>query len=240
MTRSLPSVLRFDFANPLLRPWDLVMGSNAIVVIEDQAIVRGLVVRAAQDALPDAVVHPARSGAEGLELCRREQPGIVLLDLELPDVDGFELVTTIRAASSRTRIIIFSSHTEDYLLHRVNQAHVEGFVDKNEQTPEMLIDALRTVAADRRYFSPTIERALAQLRSDPRAFPKVLSEREQELLRLLGLGWTDTKIAEVVKLSEFTVRNHRRNIMSRLGIHSTPELIRYALEHGFTRARGLK
>jgi len=132
---------------------------------------------------------------------------------------------------------VLSAHTEPYILHRVRTAGVEGFFDKNEQTPETLLVALRTIMEGRDYFSASVESAMAKNRNDPGSFAKVLSEREQELLRLLGLGLTDQVIAGKFKLSELTVRNHRRNIMAKIGVHSTPEMIRYALEQGFTRVK---
>ncbi|WP_438480482.1 response regulator [Oleiharenicola lentus] len=215
----------------------LMTAGISIVLIEDHAIVRGLIERVAEDAFPGATVSAARDGKTGLELCQQHKPRLVLLDLELPDADGFELVSEIRKVSPGARILILSSHTEDYILHRVHQVAVEGFMDKNDPSPEMLTEALQAVASGGRYFSATVENAFARFREDPLAFSKLLSEREQELLRLLGQGLSDEKISEKVGLREITVRNHRRNIMARLGIHSTPELIRYALEHGFARAR---
>ncbi|WP_221032595.1 response regulator [Actomonas aquatica] len=208
-----------------------------IVVIEDHAIIRGLVKRVAEDAFGAPDVHDAREGEAGVDLCQQVQPALVLLDLELPDVEGFELIDRIREVAPRARILVLSSHTESYVLHRLQASQVDGFVDKNEHSPEMLEEALRRVADGKRYFSPSVEAAFARFRTDPHAFAKLLSDREQEMLRLFGQGWSDATIAEQVGLREVTVRNHRRNIMSRLGIHSTPTLIRYALEHGFSRVR---
>lgn len=219
----------------------LVMMSTVLVrnlvLIDDHSIVRGLLQRIAEDAFPGVAVLAARDGRTGIELTERHQPELILLDLELPDADGFELVGRLRAAAPRARILVLSSHTEPYVLHRIIEAAVDGFVDKNEHDPALLAGVMRQVAEGRRYFSAVVEEALARFRSDPIAFPKLLSSREQELLRLFGQGWSDQRIAEQVGLREITVRNHRRNIMARLGIHSTPELIRYALENGFTRIR---
>jgi len=209
-----------------------------IVIIEDHAIVRGLLARVAQDAFPRSKVTLARDGRQGVELCRQEKPELVLLDLDLPDGDGIERVQEIRAVAPAAKILVLSSHTEPYILHRVQQVRVDGFVDKNEGELELLAQALQQVIAGQMYFSPSVQEALTRFRSNPNAFSKLLSEREQALLRLLGRGWTDGRIAEEVGLKEITVRNHRRNIMGRLGIHSTPELIRYALENGFSRVRG--
>lgn len=208
-----------------------------IVVIEDHALIRSLIERVAADAFEDAAIAGAGEGREGVGLCRTGQPDLVLLDLELPDAEGFDLVGQIRSAAPGARILVLSAHTEAYILHRVQQAQVDGFVDKNEQTPEVLIEALRRVSQGMRYFSPSIVGQMARTRSDPQGFSRILSPREQELLRMLGQGWTDATIADRVGLSELTVRNHRRNIMAKLGLHSTPELVRYAIEHGFSRVR---
>lgn len=210
---------------------------NNIVLIDDHSIVRGLLQRIAEDAFPGVTVFAARDGRTGIDLTEQHQPELILLDLELPDADGFELVGQLRTAAPRARVLVLSSHTEPYVLHRIIEAAVDGFVDKNEHDPALLVGVMRQVADGQRYFSAVVQDALARFRSDPTAFPKLLSPREQDLLRLFGQGWSDQRIAEQVGLRDITVRNHRRNIMARLGIHSTPELIRYALENGFTRIR---
>jgi DNA-binding NarL/FixJ family response regulator len=208
-----------------------------IVVIEDQAIVQGLARRVGEEAFKSAAVTCTREGKAGVELCKSLQPELVLLDLELPDADGHDLIRQIRAVAPAARILVLSSHTEAYILHRVREAGVDGFFDKNEQSPDMLASALKTVASGGRYFSPTIEEAFNKSHRAPDAFQKLLSEREQELLRHFGDGLSDTAIAELTGLKEFTVRNHRRSVMIKLGIHSTPALIRYALENGFSRVK---
>lgn len=208
-----------------------------IVVIEDQAMVRGLVVRACHEAYPCEIIGEASDCRSGVDLCRQLVPDLVLLDLDLPDGDGLDFTGEIRRAAPSARIMVLSSHTDSYSLHRIYRAGVHGFVDKNEQTPEVLCAAMRQIMAGGAFFSEVVERNNAQLRADPKAFTKVLTEREQDLLRHFGQGLTNEQIAARVGLNAFTVRNHRRNIMGKLGIHSTPELIHYAIEKGFTRIR---
>lgn len=198
-------------------------------------MISSLVARVAADVFPKATIDVARDGAAGLAICRRTPPTLVLLDLELPDGDGFDLVQQLRELAPDARVLVLSAHVEPYILHRVHQAKVDGFVDKNSQTPETLSAALQAVAAGEKFFSDAVSVALANIRADPKSFTKLLSEREQELLRLMGRGETDQAIADRFELSQFTVKNHRRNIMAKVGVHSTPELIRYAIEHGFTR-----
>ena len=208
-----------------------------IVAIEDQVMMRGLIVRVCREHFPGETVREAADGRTGGALCREIQPDIVLLDLDLPDGDGLDLMSDIRGASPRSRIVVITSHSDDYAIHRCLEAGVAAFVDKCSQPIEVVSEAIAAVAGGRSYFSPVVVRAKARLRDDPKAFTKLLSGREQEILRLLGEGMANEQVAERVGVSPQTIHSYRRNIMVKLGIHSTPQLIRYAVEKGFTRLR---
>lgn len=200
-------------------------------------MVRELMVQICRGSFPKAEVFAAADGKSGLERCRNLRPDIVLLDLDLPDCDGLDLVAAIRGLHPGVRIVVVTSHSDDYAIHRSLEAHVAAFVDKCSQPIEAVGDAISEVAAGRVYYSPVVARAKARLSRDPQAFTKLLSVREQEVLRLLGEGFHNDVVAERLAVSPKTVLTHRRNIMSKLGVHSTPELIRYAFRKGFTRLR---
>ena len=208
-----------------------------IVVIEDHQLVRDMLMASCSAIVSGAVVSGASTAAEGVVLCSREQPDLVFLDLVLPDGDGIDFVATILAGTPHARVIALTSHSDEFTLHRALRANVHGFIDKNEQPLGLLPEAIATVMAGRPYFSSVVQRVRAALRSDPAAFNKVLSDREQALLQLFGEGLSNEDVAERVKLTPGTVKLHRRNIMGKLGVHSTPQLMRYALEKGFTRIR---
>ncbi|MDR1283440.1 MAG: response regulator transcription factor [Opitutaceae bacterium] len=208
-----------------------------IIVIEDHVMVRGFIARVCEDAFARPLVYPATTAAEGLALAKSVQPDLVLLDLELPDRDGLDLVADLRPAARSARILVLSAHIDRYSIHRIHDAGVDGFIDKNEQSPEVLCNAMREVAAGRRFFSAAVNRTRAALRADPHAFTKLLTDREIEALRLFGLGLGNEEVAARFGVTPLTARNHRRAIMTKLGIHSTPELVRYAIENGFTRIR---
>jgi DNA-binding NarL/FixJ family response regulator len=208
-----------------------------IVIIEDQVMMRGLIARVCRDYFADVSLEEAADGAKGLGLCRQLQPDLVLLDLDLPDGDGLDRVAEIHRLAPRAKIIVITSHSDQYAIYRSLEKGVAAFVDKCAQPIEAVGEAIAAVADGRTFFSPVVGRARAQLRNDPQAFHKLLSTREQEILRLLGEGLSNDEVAKRVEVAAQTIHSYRRNIMAKLGIHSTPQLIRYAVEKGFTRLR---
>lgn len=206
-----------------------------IVVIEDHALMRDLLVKACREAIQGSEVLGSRDAASGVALCTTMQPHVVILDLALPDGDGLDLLDELLASSPQCKIIGISGYADEFTLHRAMHSKLHGFVDKNEQTVDALADAIRTVLKGERYLSPAVYNTHLSLRNDPVSFDKILSEREQSLLGLFGRGLTNEQVAAKVGLSELTVRNHRCRLMAKLDIRTSPELIRYALEKGFTR-----
>ncbi len=198
---------------------------------------RGMVISLCRTHLDCERLEEAVTGAAGLKLCQEVQPDIVLLDLDLPDTFGADLIAQIASAAPRARIIILSSHTEEYAIHRCLTAHVEGFVDKNNEPPEVVVEAIRTVMEGRTFFTTAATKVKTLLRANPSAFNKLLTDREEQMLILLAQGYSNEEIGEQFALSPKTINNHRRNIMMKLDIHTTPKLMRYALEKGFTHAR---
>lgn len=202
-------------------------------------MVRELLVWACDSAFELESVSQASDAAEGLEKCQTMKPDLVILDLELPDRDGLDLLPDLRSIVSNLKVIALSSHTDDVTVHRIIQSNIDGFVDKNEQPMEMLKTAISSVMEGRRYLSPVIREVWKRMRDEPASFNKLLSDREQEILAFVGRGYTNAEIAEIIGLKVVTVQNHRCNIMTKLDLHSTSHLIRYAMEKGFTRLRSL-
>jgi DNA-binding NarL/FixJ family response regulator len=208
-----------------------------LVIIEDQTLIQELLVMACRISYPAAEIHAAGSARDGLELCVRHSPDLVLLDIVLPDQDGVALLPCLRQASAKAKVIALSSHIDEYTLHRAFAAGVNGFVDKNFQTLNVLHEAVRAVLEGGDYASESVKEVRARMRADARSFAKVLSDREIELLGYFGHGKSNQEVATLLKLSPRTVRNHRHNIMTKLGLKSTPQLIRYALDKGFNHGR---
>lgn len=208
-----------------------------IVLIEDHVFIRDLFASFCRGLLTGVDLATARTGEEGLALCAALRPDLVFLDIDLPDGDGLDRVDALRAAAPGVRLVVITSHSDEFAMSRVVRARVDGFVDKNEAPLAVLAEAVTEVMAGRPYFSGTAQRIRARMRSDPAAFDKVLSPHEQSLMALFGRGLTNEEIAERLALSSATVKAHRRNVMGKVGVHSTPELIHYALRKGFVRVR---
>jgi DNA-binding NarL/FixJ family response regulator len=206
-----------------------------ILVIEDQTMVRELLVLACAKAMPSARIESAGTARAAESACRQQKPELIILDLVLPDGDGLDLLPKLFAAAPDAKVIALSSHIDEFTLHRALSSRVHAILDKNEQPVKILQEAIEAVLSGKQYLSSVVQRLRASVRADPAAFDKVLSDREQEVLRLIGEGLTNEQIAGRLAISVSTAKHHRLNIMAKLEMHSTPQLIRYAIEKGFTR-----
>jgi DNA-binding NarL/FixJ family response regulator len=205
------------------------------LVVEDYAMIRELLVNACSQALPLATIRSAGTCVATLALCHDQPPDLVILDLVLPDGDGLDMVPDIFLFAPAAKIIALSSHMDEFTLQRALNSRVHGILDKNEQPVRILHEAIATVLAGQRYISSFVQRLKASLRADPAAFDKILSAREQSVLQLVGEGLSNTEIAQKLGIGVGTAKLHRLHIMAKLDLHSTPQLIRYAIEKGFAR-----
>jgi two-component system response regulator NreC len=196
-------------------------------------MIRELLVIACGQVIPTAEIYATGTAANAKTLCVRHVPNLIILDLVLPDGDGLDLLPAFFRAAPAVKVIALSSHIDEFNLHRALSSRVQGILDKNEQPVKVLREAITAVLDGRQYISSRVQRLRASVRADPVAFNKILSEREQEVLRLIGLGLANQQVAAKLGISLSTAKHHRLNIMSKLDMHSTPQLIRYAIDKGF-------
>lgn len=214
------------------------MGSCAgvrIVIVEDHLMFRDVIRTICGRNFGHVVVGETDSGVKAVELILRERPDAVILDLSLPDMDGFNVVDRVQSEIPGLRFLVVSSHCDDYTLFRIEKSGVHGFLDKNTNTVETLQEALVAIEAGRVYFSAAFQRAKLARRNDPRSFTKVLTEWERAILSLIGQGLSDEEIGERLQLSPRTVQTHRSHLLQKLNLKGTPKLIAFAIEHGFTQ-----
>lgn len=205
-----------------------------IVIAEDHLMFREVLRKVCTRDLHHTVVGEAADGRAAVALVLKHAPDLVLLDLHLPNLDGFGVVAALQLASPKIRILVLSSHCDEYTVFRVEKSRVQGFVDKNTNTVTVLKAAITAVGQGKTFFSDTFVRLKAARHGNPLSFDKLLSNRERAVLALIGEPQNDREIASRLGISAGTVEKHRFNLLNKLGLQSTIELARYAREHGFT------
>lgn len=184
----------------------------------------------------DAVVGEARNASEALEQVYTKNWDVVVADITMPGRSGLDLLREIKAANPKLPVIILSVHAEEELGVRAIKAGAAGYVSK-ESAPDQLVEAIRKVLAGGRYIGPKLAEKIAQYIGSETDKPlhETLSDREYEVLSLIGEGKTPTEIAKALSLSVKTVSTYRSRIMAKMKLNTTPELIRYAIQQGIAR-----
>jgi DNA-binding NarL/FixJ family response regulator len=172
-------------------------------------------------------------------MVKRLKPDLVVIDISLPDQSGIQLARDLRERLSEIKILIVSMHSKIDYIAEAFQAGATGYVVK-ESASERLLQGLKSVAKGDYYLDSSVSHAVVEnLMKSPLKAAKItdadyatLTPREQEVMRLLAEGLSSKAVAEKLFISPKTVENHRANIMNKLGLHSTIELVRYAAKLG--------
>ncbi|MBP7691054.1 MAG: response regulator transcription factor [Anaerolineales bacterium] len=203
-----------------------------ILIADDHAVVRqGL--KQIFGADPElVVVGEATTGAETLEQARGLAWDVLVLDLSLPERNGFDILLTLRAEKPERPILVLSMHAEDQYALRVLKAGAAGYLTK-ESVPEELTRAVYKVAGGGRYISPALAEKLAFQVGAPTDQPlhASLSDREFQVMRLIAAGQTVTQIAADLALSVKTVSTYRARLLQKLNLRTNADLIHYAIQN---------
>lgn len=178
------------------------------------------------------VAGEAVNGKQVLEAVRRDSFDIVLLDLNMPGADGIELIKQIKAAKPALPILVLSMHNEPPVVRRALNAGAAGYISKDTNEPTRLMNAIRAVAAGGRYIDPAMAQELAFEEHAKAAPHDQLSDREFEVFQLLARGMSVGEAANLLCISNKTVSTHKCRLMEKMGMKTTAELVRYALDHG--------
>jgi DNA-binding NarL/FixJ family response regulator len=210
-----------------------------VVVCDDQAIVRDgleLLLKLEKDI---SVVGLAQDGAEALELVDQQKPDLVLIDLKMPGMNGVEATRRIKAAYPDTKVLVLTTFDDDAWLFDAIRAGASGYLLKD--TPrEKVIEAVRGTAQGRSFVDPAVAGKILDQIASGREPPDTsladrLSEREVEVLRLLARGFANSDIADRLRLSEGTVRNHVSSILGKLDVPDRTQAAIIAIKHGLDR-----
>ena len=177
------------------------------------------------------LVGAASSAEEALPLVASLRVELLVVDLQLPGMDGLDFVRAARQARPQARALVLSSLMDALSLTRVRESGVEGYLEKDSR-PEKLEEAMAAVAAGRAYFSARFVETMARENAKAEALGKILSRREQEVLTQVIAGLTSREIAEFYGIGLRTVEFHRANVMAKLGATNTAELVAQARLRG--------
>ncbi len=207
------------------------MKPTSVVIIDDEEMLVTMLKEWVNGMPSFKVVGSANEGLDGLEVCRRHKPDIVLLDIEMPGMDGLAVARQLRRDVPDASILVLTSHLNAYCVYEVAQLGAHGYVNKTSSLKD-LEDALHQVAAGGQYFSPLYHLFRTKRMSDANAFQKILTPKETAILILLSQGISDAEIGQRLKITPMTVATHRRNVRAKLNVHSDRDLIRYAQSWG--------
>jgi two-component system invasion response regulator UvrY len=203
-----------------------------LLIADDHPIVRAGLRRIAEQDRSISVTAEAASGDEALAALETNAVDVVLLDVSMPGTPFTETLQRLRHAHPTVRVLVLSGHPEDQWAVRALRAGASGYLTK-DHSPDQLVGAVRRVHRGGRYVSPTLaERLAAHLGPAFAGAPhELLSDREFEVLRRLGAGYTVKDVAAELRLSPKTVSTYRTRLMEKLGFASTADLVRYAARH---------
>lgn len=203
-----------------------------ILLADDHALVRqGLrFILEAQDDME--IVGQAGNGNEAVELAEKLKPDVVIMDVAMPGLNGVEATRRLAASLPRTRVLALSMHKDSVYVREILRAGARGYLLKDSGDAD-LVAAVRAIAKGEGYISPAVSEAvLSDYRKHVTDPLDLLTGREREVLQLIAEGKTNKEIATDLNLSVYTVEAHRGRIMEKLNLHSTGELVRFALRNG--------
>jgi two-component system response regulator NreC len=179
------------------------------------------------------VVGEARDGRQAVEKVKELHPDVVLMDIAMPDLSGFEATRRVHDADPSVRVLMLTMHDEEELVARCLEAGAAGYIIKDAPASQ-LVYAIETVMKGERYLSPVVLKKVVagyvKNSKRPQTSYDRLSGREREILKLLAEGLTVKEIASRLNLSIKTVDVHKYNLMRKIDVHDRAELIRYAIQ----------
>ncbi|MES2693919.1 MAG: response regulator transcription factor [Verrucomicrobiota bacterium] len=205
-----------------------------VLICDDHELIRGGLKRILIDGGIADRIGEASNVEETLEAVREETWDAVILDINLGDRNGMEALKEIKDEFPRLPVLMLSTYPEEQFAVRVIRAGASGYVNKNLAT-SVLIEAIRHVLRGGQYISAKVGEQLFSAMQQPagQSLHSTLSNREDQVLRLIAVGRTVTEIAAQLLLSVKTVSTYRAIVLRKLGLKNTPQLMRYAQEHGF-------
>ena len=203
-----------------------------IIITDDYPVILKGLEEIIREGLGIVIVEKSSKGYELLNKISNSDYDLALLDISLPDIDGLEVLKEIRQKRRNLPVLILSKYPEDNYAARALKAGAHGFLTK-ESTPDEILQAIRTVLSGKKYVNPVFaEKIVHNFATDNEKLPhESLSNRELQILSMIGTGKAMKEIAADLHLSTNTVRTYRARILDKIGVKGTNKLIHYAIVH---------
>jgi two-component system NarL family response regulator len=200
--------------------------SIRVLVVDDHPVVRQGLIGMLEEAPDIVIVGQGRNGHESIAVFQQQQPDVTLMDLRMPEMGGVQAITVICNEFPNARIIVLTTYDSDEEIYRGLRAGAKGYLLKDSE-PEELLTAIRTVTKGQQYISPNVAAKLVQRMTAPE-----LSDRELEVLQLVGQGMSNQEISTALNISESTVKTHINRILSKLDVKDRTQAAIIALKRG--------
>lgn len=208
-----------------------------LLLCDDQQLVRSGF-RMILEAEPDfVIVGEAGDGEEAIRVARREHPDVVLMDVQMPRMDGLEATAALTALDRAPKVLVLTTFERDDYVFSALRAGASGFILKNAPT-DQLVDAVRVVAAGDALLAPSVTRRIISeftrrpaTMANSRALER-LTDRELEVLRIVATGLTNAEIAERLFVGEATVKSHVSSVLTKLGLRDRVQAVVFAYDNG--------
>ncbi|MBD2072361.1 response regulator transcription factor [Phormidium sp. FACHB-592] len=197
-----------------------------VLVVDDHPVIRQGLIGMLEEAPDIVIVGQGRNGHEAISVFQQQQPDVTLMDLRMPEMEGVPAITVICNEFPNARIIVLTTYDTDEEIYRGLRAGAKGYLLKDSE-PEELLTAIRTVNRGQQYIPPNVAAKLVQRMTGPE-----LSDRELEVLQLIGQGMSNQEISTALNISESTVKTHVNRILSKLNVKDRTQAAITALKRG--------
>ena len=217
------------------------MNSLRILIADDHDLVRRGIRELLQSYPVWSICAEAKTGRDAVAKSQALKPDIAILDISMPDLNGLEATRKIRIVSPRTEVLILTMHNSDHLTREILDTGARGYILKSDSARDLAI-AIETLAKHKPFFTSNATEVILKgfkrgsIAEGPELIRDQLTDREREIIQLLAEGSTSKEVATALSIKVKTAETHRSNIMRKLEIHTTSELVRYAIHNHIIEA----
>ncbi len=210
-----------------------------VLLVDDHKIFRDGILSLFSDAKEIEIIDVASNSNEALQKIRNQKPDVVIMDISMPEISGIEIIKQIKEENISSKILVLSMHTKEEYVFNAIRAGANGYLPKEETSKEELFKAIKKIIAGKEYFSNSISTIMQKYflrkaknnENDSVKDYEQLTKREKEVLKLVIEGLSNIEIADKLFVNIRTIETHKHNLLQKLKIKNTIELVKFALKN---------